>query len=49
VIFHSAWNATTDWVGDAVPEYGMPSILIQAAVVWFVAGMVWLWWGGKET
>jgi len=49
VIFHSTWNATTDWVGDVVPEYGMPAILIQAAVVWFVAGMVWLWWGGKET
>jgi membrane protease YdiL (CAAX protease family) len=49
VIFHCAWNSTTDWVGDAVPDYGMLSILIQAGVVWFVAGMVWLWWGGKET
>jgi membrane protease YdiL (CAAX protease family) len=48
VIFHSAWNSTTDWVGQAVSEYRLTPILIQAAVVWFVAGMVWLWWSTSE-
>jgi membrane protease YdiL (CAAX protease family) len=44
VLFHASWNAVSNCVIQAEPNYGLGAVLLEAVVSCVFAGAVWLWW-----
>lgn len=44
ILFHTSWNAATNWVIGAEPRYDVGPIMLQAIGVWALAGLAWLWY-----
>jgi membrane protease YdiL (CAAX protease family) len=44
ILFHTSWNAATNWVIGAEPRYDLGPIMLQAISVWILAGAAWLYY-----
>jgi uncharacterized protein len=41
ILFHTSWNAATNWVIGAEPRYNLGPIVLQAIAMWVLAGLAW--------
>jgi membrane protease YdiL (CAAX protease family) len=44
ILFHTSWNAATNWVIGVEPRYDVGPIMLQAVGVWVLAGLAWFWY-----
>jgi membrane protease YdiL (CAAX protease family) len=44
ILFHTSWNAATNWVIGVEPRYDVRPIVLQAVGVWVLAGLAWFWY-----
>ena len=42
ILFHTSWNASTNWVIGAESKYDLGPIILQTILVWLLAGTAWI-------
>jgi membrane protease YdiL (CAAX protease family) len=43
IIFHGVWNATSTWLFETNPKFGLAQLAFISGAFWDFAGLMWLW------